>query len=181
MLPGVARAVIATFRNNVPRCGGLPLASRPMTSDLGGSTGGYLNGPGPVVSHPVAITAAALNPDAWSWRWPVTLRGCAVSAPDALTLHESYGRQLADMLELVRTAEAFSQPVTAQRLSIRLIGVLTRLHEAHQVDKRGRCSICWPHPRRWWRPWPRHALCTVHTTFGDYLPHTQKPTLRRAL
>lgn len=137
---------------------------------------GWFGGVAPGSHHrasprPECVVTAAAS-DLW---------GCAVSAPDALTLHEAYGRELADMLELVRTGEAFSQPATAQRLSIRLVSVLTRLHEGHQVDERGRCSICWPRPRRWWRPWPRRALCTVHTAFGVYLPHAQESDLRRAL
>jgi len=66
--------------------------------------------------------------------------------------------------------EAFSEPTTAERLSVPLVGVLTRLHQGHQVDERGRCSICWPRPHRWWRPCPRRALCTVHTAFAFHLP-----------
>jgi len=85
------------------------------------------------------------------------------------------------MLELVCTGKAFCEPATAQRLSIRLVGVLTCLHQGHQVDDQGRCSICWPRPRRWWRPWPQRALRTVYTAFGVYLPHAQEPDLGWAL
>lgn len=94
------------------------------------------------------------------------------------SLHDTYGQQLADMLELVRSGKAFTEPPTAQRLSIRLLGVLTRLHEGHQVDEHGRCAICWPRSRTWWRPWPRRAACTVHAAFGAYLPYTDKSGLR---
>lgn len=138
---------------------------------------GWLGGVAPGSHHRAspwpecAITAAAAG----------GLGGCAVNAPDALALHEAYGRELANMLELIRTGEALSQPATAQRLSIRLVGVLIRLHEGHQVDQRGQCSICWPPPRRCWRPWPRRTSCTVHAALGAYLPHAQECDLRRAL
>ncbi len=88
------------------------------------------------------------------WIGPAT-RDPGTAGPTLPTaLHATYAQQLAAMLELVRSGEAFSEPAIAQRLSIRLVGVLTRLHEGHQVDDHGRCSICWPRPRRWWRPGP---------------------------
>lgn len=116
-----------------------------------------------------------------SWVGPAT-RDPGTAGPTLPTaLHEAYGRELADMLELVRSGEAFSKPVTAERLSLRLVGVLTRLHEGHQVDDHGRCEICWPRPRKWWRPWPSRAACTVHAAFGAYLTEADKPGLRGTL
>lgn len=106
-----------------------------------------------------------------SWVEPTTHDPGADAGPALPTaLHDSYGQQLAAMLELVRSGDAFSKPTTAQRLSVRLVGVLMRLHEAHQVDDHGRCSICWPRPGRWWRPWPCRATCTVHAAFAFHMP-----------
>ncbi len=116
-----------------------------------------------------------------SWVGPATRDPGTAAGPTQLTaLHETYGQELADMLALVRSGEAFSEPATAERLSVRLIGVLTRLHEGHQIDEHGRCSICWPRPRRWWRPWPQRAACTVHTAFAADLPHTHPSGLQSA-
>lgn len=110
------------------------------------------------------------------WVGPATRDPGTYAGPTLPTaLHETYRQQLADMLELVRSGEAFSEPATAERLSIRLVGVLTRLHDGHQVDDHGRCSICWPRPRRWWRPWPQRAACTVHAAFAFHLPQPDKP------
>lgn len=100
---------------------------------------------------------------------PVTPDPGAAGPTLPTALHDAYGRQLAAMLELVRSGEAFTEPITAERLSLRLVGVLTRLHEAHQVDNQGRCSICLPRPRRWWRLWPRRAACTVHDAFTFHM------------
>lgn len=113
-----------------------------------------------------------------SWGGPAT-RDPGTARPTLPTaLHETYGRELAGLLELVCSGEAFSEPATAERLSVRLVGVLTRLHDGHQVDEHGRCSICWSCSRRWWRPWPRRAACTVHAAFAFDLPHADK-NLRR--
>lgn len=110
-----------------------------------------------------------------SWVGPATrdLGTAGLTLPTAL--HDTYGQQLAAMLELVRSGEAFTDPATAERLSVQLVGVLTRLHEGHPVDDHGRCSICCPRPRRWWRPWPRRAACTVHAAFAFHLPHADIP------
>lgn len=106
-----------------------------------------------------------------SWVGPAT-RGPGTVGPTLPTvLHDSFGQQLAATLELLRSGEAFSDPITVERLFMCLVGVLTRLHEEHQVDDRGRCpGICRPRPRKWW-PWPRRAVCTVHAAFASHMPH----------
>ncbi len=62
-----------------------------------------------------------------------------------------------------------SRAAAVERQVVRVVGVLVRLHQSHQVDEQGRCSICWPVPRTWWRPWPRRSACTVHTALSFYL------------
>ncbi len=114
-----------------------------------------------------------------SWVGPVT-RGPGTAAGPTLptVLHDAYGQQLAAMLELVCSGQAFSEPTTTERLLLPLIGVLTRVHEEHQVDEYGRCSPCRPRPRRWW-PWPRRAACAVHAAFAFHMPRPYVPGLRR--
>ncbi len=115
-----------------------------------------------------------------SWVGPVT-HGPGTAGPtlpDAR--HETYGQELAAMLELVCSGRAFTEPVTAERLSFRLVGILTRLYEGHDVDEHGRCSICRPRPRRWWRPWPGRAACTVDDAFAFHMPHAAISDLQRA-
>ena len=91
-------------------------------------------------------------------------------------LYDAYGRELARMIELVRSGEAFTEPVMAERLLVRLVGVLMRLHEGHQVDDHGRCSSCRPSPGRWWF-WPRRTFCTVHAAFAS---HHQAATVQNS-
>lgn len=122
-----------------------------------------------------------------NWVGPAT-RGPGTAAGPTLptVLHDSYGQQLAAILELLRSGEPFSDPITAERLFMCLVAVLTRLHEEHQVDDHGRCSPCQPRPRRWWRLWPRRwwwpcprrAACTVHAAFASHMPHAVTSDLR---
>lgn len=114
----------------------------------------------------------------WSWVGPARC-GPGTAGPTLPTaLHDSFGQQLAAMFELVRSGEAFAEPTTAERLLLPLVGVLTRLHEGHQVDDHGRCAICCGAPRAWWRPWPRRAVCTVHAAFAFHMPHAATSDLR---
>lgn len=118
------------------------------------------------------------RPTSWvgpATRDPGTTAGLTLPA----ARHETYGRELAHMLELICSGEAFDEPITAERLLVRLVSVLTQLHEGHQVDDHGRCSICRPRSHRWWRPWPRRAACTVHAAFASYLAQANED-LRRA-
>lgn len=85
-----------------------------------------------------------------------------MSVPDSRALHEEYERELVGFVELVRSGAAFSEQATAERLSIRLVGVLMSLLRRHRVDQRGRCSICRRSSGKWWRLWPKRTTCTVH-------------------
>lgn len=111
-----------------------------------------------------------------AWVGPRCYPGTEAGPRLPTALHEAYGRELAKLLELIRSGEAFCEPSTAERLSICLVGVLTRLHEEHQVDEHGRCLIC--SPPMWWWPWQRRARCTVDTAFGAYFPCADQPGLR---
>jgi hypothetical protein len=93
------------------------------------------------------------------------------------TRDDAYGRELVAMLELVRSGRAFKERATAERLSFRLVGVLTRAYEDHEVDEHGRCLIC--RPRMWW-PWPRRAAGTVRAAFAYHMPRSATPDLGRA-
>jgi hypothetical protein len=111
-----------------------------------------------------------------SWVGPARC-GPGTAGPTLPTaLHDSFGQQLAAMFELVRSGEAFSEPTRAERLLLPLIGVLTQVHEEHQVDDHGRCSPC--RPRRWWPFWHRRAICTVHAAFAFHMPHAAISDLR---
>lgn len=95
-----------------------------------------------------------------------------MSLPNPAALHEMYRRELAKLLDNIVAGEvpavAMDQ-ATAERWIVRLVGALVRLQEQHRVDEHGRCSICWPLPPTWWRPWPKRSTCTVHTVLGFYL------------
>ncbi|MGH3973287.1 MAG: hypothetical protein ACRDS9_08175 [Pseudonocardiaceae bacterium] len=74
-----------------------------------------------------------------------------------------YGRELAGLLEEIRAGEVPTLVVdqmTAERWLVRLAGALMRLQERHQVDERGRCSVCRPIPGKWWRRPPTRTTCT---------------------
>lgn len=81
------------------------------------------------------------------------------------------------MLELISSGRAFTERTTTERLSFRLVGVLTQVYEKHDPGEHGRCLIC--RPRRWWQPWPRRATCTVHAAFAYHVPKADTPNLRR--
>jgi hypothetical protein len=92
-----------------------------------------------------------------------------MSASDPRTLHDAYGRKLAEFVEMVRTGKAFSDQTTAERILMRLLGTLLSLQQCHQVDAHGRCSVCRTAPRTGWWPWPRRSTCTVHTALRFHL------------
>jgi hypothetical protein len=92
-----------------------------------------------------------------------------VSLPDRATLHEMYGQELSELLDLVLAGDVVSDQATVERRLVRSIGALVWLHQWHQVDEQGRCSVCWPLPRTWWRPWPRRSICTVHSALDFHL------------
>jgi len=48
---------------------------------------------------------------------------------------------------------------------IRVVGAVIALYDRHAVDDRGRCALCRPTRRVWWR---RCHACTVHDAFTTY-------------
>lgn len=92
-----------------------------------------------------------------------------MSAFDSRTVHEAYGRKLAEFVEMVRTGKAFCDQTAAERIVMRLLGTLLSLQQCHQVDAHGCCSMCWAGPRMWWWFWPRRSTCTVHTALRFHL------------
>lgn len=88
--------------------------------------------------------------------------------PVHATLYEAYGRELGVLLDELLAGEVVSDRVTAERL-VRAVGTLQRLHDRHRLDRHGRCAICWPMPRTWWRPWPKRSICTVHAALTFFL------------
>ncbi|MGH3776481.1 MAG: hypothetical protein ACRDRR_12255 [Pseudonocardiaceae bacterium] len=89
--------------------------------------------------------------------------------PEPTAAHDMYGKEIARLLDQVLASDLVSDRAAVERQVVRVVGVLVRLHQSHQVDEQGRCSICWPVPRTWWRPWPRRSACTVHTALSFYL------------
>lgn len=77
------------------------------------------------------------------------------------TLHEVYGQELAQLLDVVLTGEVVDDRAIAECL-VRSMGALMRLHQRHRLDQRGRCAHCWPVLRHWWHPRPGNppAPCT---------------------
>jgi hypothetical protein len=100
-----------------------------------------------------------------------------VSRSAHTTLYEGYGRELSELLDLLLAGEVLSDRTTAEQL-VRVVGALLRLHDRHRLDRQGRCAVCWPIPRTWWRPWPKRSLCTVHAVLSFFLP--QQPSRAKA-
>lgn len=96
-------------------------------------------------------------------------RGAPVNASDPRTLHEAYGRELAELLDAVLAGRLVDDWAAVERLVVRVVGALLRLQELHRVDEYGRCSICWPLRRAWWWPWPKRTTCTVHSSLSFHL------------
>ncbi len=115
-----------------------------------------------------------------SWDGSVAYNPDTATEPShPTTTHDSYGRELADMVDLIRSGRAFTEPATAERLSFRLVAVLDQVYGQHAPDEHGQCLICRPSPR-WWRPWSRRAACTVHAAFAHDARRVCKAQQRRA-
>lgn len=84
------------------------------------------------------------------------------------TLYGVYAEELSELLDTLLAGEVVTDRATAERL-VRSVGALVRLQQRHRLDDHGRCALCWPVPRHWWRPWPKRSTCTVHTALGFYL------------
>jgi hypothetical protein len=113
-----------------------------------------------------------------NWVGPATRDPGTARPTRPTTLHNTYGQQLAALVELIRSGQAFTEPTTAERLLLPLVGVLTQVHQEHQVDNYGRCSICRATPRAW-RPWPRRTACTVHAALAYHMSHAATTDPRR--
>lgn len=87
--------------------------------------------------------------------------------------HEAYGQELSEVLDLLLASKAVTDWAAVERRLVRSVAALVSLHDLHRLDERGRCSVCWTVPRRWWRPWPTRSTCTVHTALGFHLRPTQ--------
>lgn len=116
-------------------------------------------GVGPVVVVPGIIAGPAR---------PVSVRGHGGGAEPShpVVLRESCRRRLAGLLDRVRAADV--PQVVAERCLL-LAGAFDALHEAHQVDELGRCSVCWSASARWWWPWPSRSECSIDATLSLYL------------
>jgi hypothetical protein len=113
------------------------------------------------------------------WDGSAALNSDTAAEPSHLaTAPDVYGRELADMVDLIRSGRAFAEPATAERLSFRLDAVLDQVYEQHAPDEYGQCLICRPSVR-WWRPWSRRAACTVHAAFAHDAHRACKPRQRR--
>lgn len=83
--------------------------------------------------------------------------------------HEAYGKELTELLGLLLASKAVTDWAAVERRLVRSVAALVRLHDLHRLDEQGRCTVCWPVPRTWWRPWPKRSICTVHTALGFHL------------
>ena len=90
-----------------------------------------------------------------------------------VTLYKAHARELSELLDLLLAGEVVSDPAVAEHL-VRVVGALLRVHDRHWLDRHGRCAVCWPIPRAWWRPWPKRSICTVHAVLSFFLP--QQPS-----
>jgi hypothetical protein len=95
-----------------------------------------------------------------------------VSLPEPTDSYQAYGRELAELLELMLAGDLVTDRATAERL-VRWLGALVRLQQLHCVDRHGRCLICRAIPRWWW-PWPKHVSCTVHSALSFYLRQPER-------
>ncbi|MGH3974242.1 MAG: hypothetical protein ACRDS9_13090 [Pseudonocardiaceae bacterium] len=92
-----------------------------------------------------------------------------MNEPTSAALHEVYGEELTELLDLLLASTAVTDWAEVERRLVRSVAALIRLHDLHRLDERGRCSVCWPVSRHWWRPWPKRSTCTVHSTLRFYL------------
>lgn len=63
-----------------------------------------------------------------------------------------------------------AEPLRAERWLLSVAGELPPLLERHELDRRGRCSVCRAAPR-WCRPWPKRITCTVRAELCFSLLH----------
>lgn len=115
-----------------------------------------------------------------SWVGPAT-RGPGASGPTpSSVLHDSYGRELAGLLERVLAGDLATEWVDVERAVVSALAALERLYQQHQVDEQGWCLICREATREWWRPWRRRSPCTVRAAVAFHMPHAATANLRWA-
>ncbi|MFE7797684.1 hypothetical protein [Nocardia sp. NPDC057440] len=63
-----------------------------------------------------------------------------------------------------------AEQLETERWLLGIAGELPPLLDRHQLDKRGRCTVC-REVRGWWWPWPMRITCTVGAGLGFSLRH----------
>jgi hypothetical protein len=96
----------------------------------------------------------------------------------AAALREAYGKELNNLLKLLLAGKAVTNWADLERRLVQSVATLVSLHDVHRLDQRGRCLVCRPIPRQWWRPWLKRSTCTVDTTLCF---HHMRPPERFAL
>lgn len=95
-----------------------------------------------------------------------------LGAPASPTAHHQIvDDELQKVADTVLTGEAVLDRAASERL-LRVLGAVVSLHRQHEVDARGRCSICRPKSRF---PWPRRNeqdACSVYQTLSTHLGHS---------
>jgi hypothetical protein len=66
-----------------------------------------------------------------------------------------------------------AEHLETERWLLGIAGELPPLLERHELDKRGRCSVCRAAPR-WYRPWPTRTTCTVRAELCFSLRHLDR-------
>lgn len=115
-----------------------------------------------------------------SWVGPATC-GPGTAGPTLPTvLHDTYGRELARLLERVLAGDLATDWVSVERGVVSALAALERLYKQHRVDEQGWCLICWEATREWWRPWRRRRACTVRAAVAFHMSNAATADLRRA-
>lgn len=114
-----------------------------------------------------------------SWVGPVTCGPGTAGPTLPAAEHDSYGRELAGLLERVLAGELATDWTSVERGVVSALAALERLYKQHRVDEQGWCLICWEASREWW-PWRRRRVCTVRAAFAFHMPHVATADLRRA-
>ncbi|MGH7867172.1 MAG: hypothetical protein ACREP9_05955 [Candidatus Dormibacteraceae bacterium] len=89
-------------------------------------------------------------------------------------LREAYGKELNDLLKLLLAGKAVTNWADLERRLVQSVATLVSLHDVHRLDHRGRCLVCRPIPRQWWRPWQKRSTCTVDTTLCFHMRPPQR-------
>jgi hypothetical protein len=114
------------------------------------------------------------------WVGPVTRDSGAAGPTPSSVLHDTYGGELAGLLERVLAGDLATDWVDVERGVVSALAALERLYQQHQVDEQGWCLICWEATREWWRPWRRRSPFTVRAAVASPMPHAATADLRRA-